>query len=95
MFKFTISNKKKFLFFRSATDLIQIQNFLFAQNGPVTDYRGLKYNWRTKLVIETVSLNQLFSADVLSVRKENGQTLVKISAQTNFGLSPIADRTLL
>jgi len=41
-----------------------MQNFLYAQIGLVTDYRGLKYNWRTKLVIETVSLNQPLSAGV-------------------------------
>jgi len=50
----------KFLIFKSSKypNLIQnFQNFLSAEIRQVTDFRGLKLDWWSKLVIEIGSLN--------------------------------------
>jgi hypothetical protein len=46
VFTFKIS---KFLTFKSATDLISMENFLSAEIKQVTNFRSLKLNWSLKL----------------------------------------------
>jgi hypothetical protein len=51
---FTVS---RFLNFKSATDLISIENSLSAEIGQVTDFRGLKSDWWLISVMEIRSQN--------------------------------------
>jgi hypothetical protein len=51
---FTIS---RFLIFKSATNPISIENYLSAEIGQVTDFRGLKLDWWLISVMEIGSLN--------------------------------------
>ncbi len=48
----------KFFILKLATDMISIEDFLSAEIGQVTDFRGIKLDRWPKLVIENGSLNQ-------------------------------------
>jgi hypothetical protein len=61
---FTLS---KFFILKLATDMISIENFLSADIGQVTDFRGVKLDRWTKSVIEIGSLNQPLEQFMFSV----------------------------
>ncbi len=58
------------LIYKSATDLILIENFVTAEIEQVTNFRGLKSNRKPKLVIEIGSLNHPLDS-IAAAKREN------------------------
>ncbi len=72
MVLFTIS---RFLILKLATDPISIENFLSAEIGQVTNFRGLKSDRWPILVMEIGSLNQPIVRRAVFTTFKNDQIL--------------------